>query len=230
MDKRSLDSLIEGSYGLQGSGRNKFHADSSALKTKTFTARLLEWGATIISWPWPRLPWMKTASHRISAIALRWWQWSEGKKYTPKVFSALKTQVPQQAKKRFGVSRKACFQGEKELTVCKLGAFLKARLRKVHFFWRFSGGFWFSQDRLFSRNSTRKPINLIKSLIFTNTPCKSTCLYNAPSMRTFKGRKIHIHRRAFKQPIKKRGVKRFFLWGYFPPLCGWGWGWNERIS
>ena len=39
---------------------------------------------------------------------------SEGKKCTPKVFSALKTQVPQQAKKRFGVYRKACFQGKKK--------------------------------------------------------------------------------------------------------------------
>ena len=37
---------------------------------------------------------------------------------------------------------------------------------------------------MFSRNSTRKPLNLIKSLNFTNTPCKSTCLYNAPSMHT----------------------------------------------
>ena len=36
---------------------------------------------------------------------------------------------------------------------------------------------------MFSRNSTRKPLNFIKSPIFTNTPCKSTCLYNAPSMR-----------------------------------------------
>ena len=35
----------------------------------------------------------------------------------------------------------------------------------------------------FSRNSTRKPFKFnIKSPIFTNTPCKSTCLYkNAPS-------------------------------------------------
>ena len=66
----------------------------------------------------------------------------------------------------------------------KLGALYKARLRQFHFFWRFSGGFWFSQDHLFSRNSTRKPLNLIKSPIFTNTPCKSTCLYNAPSMHT----------------------------------------------
>ena len=37
-----------------------------------------------------------------------------GEKYTPKVFSALKTQVPQQAKKRFGVYQKACFQGKKK--------------------------------------------------------------------------------------------------------------------
>ena len=34
--------------------------------------------------------------------------------YTQKVFSALKTQVPQQAKKRFGVYQKACFQGKKK--------------------------------------------------------------------------------------------------------------------
>ena len=51
-------------------------------------------------------------------------------------------------------------------------------------FWRFSGGFCFSQDRLFSRNSTRKPLNLIESPIFTNAPCKTACLYNAPSMHT----------------------------------------------
>ena len=30
------------------------------------------------------------------------------------MFSALKNQVPQQAKKRFGVYQKACFQGKKE--------------------------------------------------------------------------------------------------------------------
>ena len=35
------------------------------------------------------------------------------KKYTPKVFSALKTQVPQQAKKRFGVYQKAWSQGKR---------------------------------------------------------------------------------------------------------------------
>ena len=61
---------------------------------------------------------------------------------------------------------------------------VKGEAQKSPLFWRFSGGFCFSQDRLFSRNSTRKPSNLIKSRIFTNTPCKSTCLYNAPSMHT----------------------------------------------
>ena len=60
----------------------------------------------------------------------------------------------------------------------------KGEAQKSPLFWRFSGGFCFSQDRLFSRNSTRKPLNLIKSPIFTNAPCKTTCLYNAPSMHT----------------------------------------------
>ena len=32
-------------------------------------------------------------------------------------------------------------------------------------------GFWFSQDRLLSRNSTGNPLNLIKSPIFANTAC-----------------------------------------------------------
>ena len=61
---------------------------------------------------------------------------------------------------------------------------VKGEAQKSLLFWRFSGGFWFSQDRLFSRNSTGKPLNLIKSPIFTNAPCKTTCLYNAPSMHT----------------------------------------------
>ena len=41
-------------------------------------------------------------------------KFSDGKKYTPKVFSALKTEVPQQAKKRFGGFQRACFKGKKE--------------------------------------------------------------------------------------------------------------------
>ena len=61
---------------------------------------------------------------------------------------------------------------------------VKGEAQKSPLFWRFSGGFCFSQDRLFSRNSTRKPLNLIKSPICTNAPCKTACLYNAPSMHT----------------------------------------------
>ena len=61
---------------------------------------------------------------------------------------------------------------------------VKGEAQKSPLFWRFSGDFWFSQDRLFSRISTGKPLNLIKSPIFTNAPCKTACLYNAPSMHT----------------------------------------------
>ena len=61
---------------------------------------------------------------------------------------------------------------------------VKARLRKVHFSGDFQGGFCFSQECLFSRNPTRKPLHLLESAIFTNAPCKTTCLYNAPSMHT----------------------------------------------
>ena len=61
---------------------------------------------------------------------------------------------------------------------------VKGEAQKSPLFWRFSGGLCFSQDRLFSRNSNRKPLNLIKSPIFTNAPCKTACLYDAPSMHT----------------------------------------------
>ena len=77
----------------------------------------------------------------------------------------------------------------KNQPVCKPGALRKARPRKVRFSSDFLGGFDFSQERLFSRNSTRKPLNLLESPIFTHAPCKSTCLYNAPSIHTVKIRK-----------------------------------------
>ena len=38
---------------------------------------------------------------------------------------------------------------------------VKDEAQKSQLFWRFSGGFCFSQERLFSRNSTRKLLNLI---------------------------------------------------------------------
>ena len=46
------------------------------------------------------------------------------------------------------------------------------------FFW----GSWFSQERLLSKNSAGKASNILKSAIYTNTPCKSTCLYNASTL------------------------------------------------
>ena len=61
---------------------------------------------------------------------------------------------------------------------------VKGEAQKSPLFWRFSGSFWFSQERLFSWNSTRKPFKFNKIPDFTNTPCKPTCLYNAPSMHT----------------------------------------------
>ena len=61
---------------------------------------------------------------------------------------------------------------------------VKGEAQKSPLFGQFSRGFLFSQERLFCRNYTRNPLNLIKFAIFTNTPCKSTCLDNAPSMHT----------------------------------------------
>ena len=60
---------------------------------------------------------------------------------------------------------------------------VKGKAQKSPLFWRFSGVFDFSGSPDL-RNSTRKPLNLVKSRIFTNTPCKPTSLYNAPSMHT----------------------------------------------
>ena len=77
------------------------------------------------------------------------------------------------------------------LTVCpnsfdsvQTRCIVKGEAQKSPLFRWFSGSFCFSQDRLFCSNSTRKPLNLIKSWIFTNTPCKSSFLCNAPSMHT----------------------------------------------
>ena len=39
------------------------------------------------------------------------------------------------------------------------------------------------------------PLNLLKSQIFTNTPCKSTCLYNAPSLHTVDLDELSLSRR-----------------------------------
>ena len=90
---------------------------------------------------------------------------------------------------------------------------VKGEAQKSPLFWRFSGGFEFSQDLLFSRNSTRQPSNLIKSPNFANTPCKSTCLYNAPSMHTFE----HSSKTKSWKVEQSRGNSRKVVGHHFPP-------------
>ena len=57
-----------------------------------------------------------SARRRGTAIraAKTWRLRGRREKYAPKVFSALKARVPQQAKKRFGEYQKACFQGKRK--------------------------------------------------------------------------------------------------------------------
>ena len=61
---------------------------------------------------------------------------------------------------------------------------VKARLRKVHFSGDFPRVFDFLRIACSLGITQEKPLNLIKSPIFTNAPCKSSFLYNAPSMHT----------------------------------------------
>ena len=89
---------------------------------------------------------------------------------------------------------------------------VKGEAQKSPPFWRFSGGLcFFLRIRMFSRNSKRIPLNLIESLIFKYTPCKSACLYNAPSIVETGG--------SYRPRIKKS-----FIWpkrdkqGLFPLL------------
>ena len=106
----------------------------------------------------------------------------------------------------FGPTEKWCASFKSVQTRC----IVKGEAQKSPLFWRFSGGFWFSQDRLLSRNSTRKPLNLIKSPIFTSTPCKSTRLYNAPSMHTVDSSPGKGSREKLHNPPSQFLVKRHF--------------------
>ena len=59
---------------------------------------------------------------------------------------------------------------------------VEGEAQKSPLFWRFSGGFRFFQERLFSRNSTRKPLKFNR---FLQTPLVNPLfLYNAPSVHT----------------------------------------------
>ena len=90
----------------------------------------------------------------------------------------------------------------------------KGEAQKSPLFWRFSGVFCFSQERLFPRNSTRKPLNLIKSPISTNAPCKTACLYNAPSMHSLErtlGRDMGGAKRMGEENVSENACSRKFL-------------------
>ena len=78
---------------------------------------------------------------------------------------------------------------------------VKGEAQKSLLFWRYSwGGVWFSQESLLSRNSIAKPFNWIQSLIFTNAPCKSTCHYNAGSLRPVEQSVSKLPRSRFSVP------------------------------
>ena len=59
----------------------------------------------------------------------------------------------------------------------------KRRVSEKSMFLAIFGSVLIVSERLFSRNSSTDPFNLIKAPIFTNTAYKSTCLCNAPSLR-----------------------------------------------
>ena len=75
----------------------------------------------------------------------------------------------------------------------------------------FCGGFGFLRCACSLGIPLRDPLNPIKSPIFTNTRCRSTCLYNAPSLHTVEN--------MFK-PFRSHGV--------LPQLASWSCAW--RIS
>ena len=70
----------------------------------------------------------------------------------------------------FSLQGNLLLQGKPYFNSVQNRCIVKGEAQKSPLFWWFSGGFWFSQDRLFSRNSTRKPLNLIKDPRFLQTP------------------------------------------------------------
>ena len=60
---------------------------------------------------------------------------------------------------------------------------VKGEAQKSPLFWRFSEFFYFLRIAC-SLGFPQETFKFNKIPIFTNTPCKSTCLYNAPSMHT----------------------------------------------
>ena len=89
-------------------------------------------------------------------------------------------------------------------------------------FWWFSRGFWCSQERLFFRNHTRKPLNLMKSPIFTNTPCKSTCCTMALvcTLLMEEGKGKERSPRPHFQPYQENGPATGQFRPYYGPPAG----------
>ena len=86
----------------------------------------------------------------------------------------------------------------------------KWSFRKVHFCGDFSGGFWFFWGALFSRNSTRKPSNLIKSPVFYKQALQTLLVFTMPLECTLL---IHVHNLEGKRTwaIAKLRGKRDFI-------------------
>ena len=72
-------------------------------------------------------------------------------------------------------------------------------------------GLWFSEERLFCKNSTRKPLHVISSPIFTNTPCESSFLCNAPSVHT-----VDLNSGSCSKEKKRNSLLSFGLFDVLP--------------
>ena len=108
---------------------------------------------------------------------------------------------------------------------------VKGEAQKSPLFWRFSGGFDFLRIACSLRIPQKKPLNLIKSPIFASAPCKTACLYNAPSMHTvdlFLPNRIRIRNRIAatfdgqnrQSPIAGVQRARSALANHFAVPCG----------
>ena len=86
-----------------------------------------------------------------------------------------------------------CNSGKGKANNLQTRCIVKARLRRVHFSGDFLRGFDFLRSACSLGIPQENPLNSIKSPIFTNTPCKFTCLYNAPSIHTVEKRHININ-------------------------------------
>ena len=91
------------------------------------------------------------------------------------------------------------FSSPERINSVQTRCIVKGEAQKSPLFWRFLGGFWFSQDRLFSRNSTRNPLNLINPR-FLQTPLVKPLVFTMHLVCTL-----------------LRGI---YFWAFFPSFRG----------